>query len=67
MLTQERHSRILEIIKTKGSVKVSELCDALGASESTIRRDLSALTEVGKINKVRGGAMLLSQEFLNRE
>ena len=67
MLTQERHSRILEIIKTKGSVKVSELCDVLGASESTIRRDLSALTEVGKINKVRGGAMLLSQEFLNRE
>lgn len=67
MLTQERHGIILEIIKAKGSVTVSELCEALGASESTVRRDLSALTEIGKINKVRGGAMLLSQEFLNRE
>ena len=67
MLTQDRHGKILDIIKAKGSVTVSELCDALGASESTIRRDLSALTEIGKINKVRGGAMLLSQEFLNRE
>ncbi|MBQ9530976.1 MAG: DeoR/GlpR transcriptional regulator [Eubacterium sp.] len=67
MLTQERHSRILEIIKNKGSVTVSELCEIFNASESTIRRDLAALTAVGKINKVRGGAMLLSQEFLNIE
>lgn len=67
MLTQERHRQILEIIQNKGSVTVTELCEVLAASESTIRRDLSALTAVGKINKVRGGAMLLSQEFLNRE
>lgn len=67
MLTQDRHRRILEIIESKGSVTVSELCHVFGASESTIRRDLAALTAVGKINKVRGGAMLLSQEFLNRE
>ena len=67
MLTQDRHRKILELISNKGSVTVSELCDVFGASESTIRRDLAALTTIGKINKVRGGAMLLSQEFLNRE
>ena len=67
MLTQDRHRKILELISNKGSVTVSELCDVFGASESTIRRDLAALTAIGKINKVRGGAMLLSQEFLNRE
>jgi len=67
MLTQDRHSRILDIIKSKGSVTVAELCDVCNASESTIRRDLASLTAVGKINKVRGGATLLSQEFLNRE
>ena len=67
MLTQDRHGKILELISNKGSVTVSELCDVFGASESTIRRDLAALTAIGKINKVRGGAMLLSQEFLNRE
>lgn len=67
MLIQDRHSKILEIIKNRGSVTVPELCKILSASESTIRRDLSALTEIGKINKVRGGATLLSQEFLNRE
>ncbi len=67
MLTQDRYGKILELISNKGSVTVSELCDVFGASESTIRRDLAALTAIGKINKVRGGAMLLSQEFLNRE
>jgi DeoR family fructose operon transcriptional repressor len=37
-------------------VTVTELTQALGTSESTIRRDLNALAEMGKLNKVFGGA-----------
>ena len=40
MLNQERKKKILEIIEEKGAVSVTELTKMLGASESTIRRDL---------------------------
>lgn len=67
MLTQERRNKILEIISEKGSVAVGELTSVLEASEATIRRDLLALANLGKINKVHGGATLPEHEFLNKE
>ena len=56
MLTQERYHSILSIINEKHAVTVSELSKLLDTSESTIRRDLTALDQLGKINKVFGGA-----------
>ena len=67
MLTQDRKNKILELIGESGSVSVAELTQKLGASEATIRRDLSALANLGKINKVHGGATLPSHEYLNLE
>ena len=43
MLTEERYQYILEYLQEHGSVTVAELTGQLGASESTIRRDLNAL------------------------
>ncbi len=40
MLNQERKNRILQIVQEQGAASVSELTKILGASESTIRRDL---------------------------
>lgn len=56
MLTQERHDTILSILSERDAVTVSELARELGISESTIRRDLTFLSEAGKLNKVFGGA-----------
>lgn len=56
MLTQERYDKILNILNEKNAVTVTELTNLLDTSESTIRRDLSALAEMGKLNKVFGGA-----------
>jgi DeoR family fructose operon transcriptional repressor len=67
MLTQDRREQILEILKQNGSVEVSSLSAMLNASESTIRRDIAALSNVGKLNKVHGGATLLHQEFFQLE
>lgn len=67
MLTYERRQRILEYIEENGAASVVTLSEVLGASESTIRRDLSELSNLGKINKVHGGAMMKPQEFHNRE
>ena len=52
MLTQERHLQILAQLEEKGTVSVAQLTQLLGASESTVRRDLIALDRLGKLNKV---------------
>ncbi len=67
MLTQERRRQILELLHEKGSVSVNDLAEYFDSSESTIRRDLTALSELGKLNKVHGGATALPQEFLKNE
>lgn len=67
MLTQDRHSKILSILKEQGSVTVARLTQVLDTSESTIRRDLTALASAGKLNKVHGGATALNQEFVRLE
>lgn len=61
MLTQERHHEILELLNRQGTVTVSELARKLGASESTVRRDLATLDRQEKLNKVFGGATSLRQ------
>lgn len=61
MLTQERYQSILSIINEKNAVTVAELAQLLEASESTIRRDLTALDDMGKIKKVFGGATSITQ------
>ena len=61
MLTQERYQAILQILNEKNAVTVSELTQLLDTSESTIRRDLTALDEMGKLNKVFGGATSVKQ------
>ena len=57
MLAEERFSKILSIIESKGSATMQELMTALDASESTIRRDLNTMDENGLITKVHGGAI----------
>lgn len=57
MLTEERFAKILSILESIGSVTVQQLMTELDASESTIRRDLTALDAKGLLNKVHGGAM----------
>ena len=57
MLTQQRHEIILKLLKEKGSITVTEVRDLLDTSESTVRRDITALDKEGKLEKVFGGAV----------
>ena len=52
MLAEERFAMILDLLAQKRSATVLELCDALDASESTIRRDLTQLDRQGLLKKV---------------
>ncbi|EUJ39881.1 DeoR/GlpR family DNA-binding transcription regulator [Brochothrix campestris] len=56
MLTAERHQRITTLIEQQGIVKLNQLVTLIGASESTIRRDLSELEEQQLLKRIHGGA-----------
>ena len=63
MLTLERQNLILNILKEKKTVSITELTNELDASESTIRRDLTILDKLGKLSKVHGGAIVIDEYF----
>ncbi|WP_204122448.1 DeoR/GlpR family DNA-binding transcription regulator [Lacticaseibacillus mingshuiensis] len=56
MLTEERQRYILDLLQRQPIVKSQDLIQALGASESTIRRDLAELEAAGQLRRVHGGA-----------
>ena len=56
MLAKERQTYILDRVRERGAVKVSELTRALSVSDMTVRRDLDLLARQGFVDKVHGGA-----------
>jgi len=60
MKVQRRHRKLVEIIRENESASVEELAGHLSASRETIRRDLTKLSKMGKIQKVHGGAVMPS-------
>jgi DeoR/GlpR family transcriptional regulator of sugar metabolism len=58
MKIKNRHDKLVEIVRRQEKVSVEELATLLGASRETIRRDLTQLSEAGKILKVHGGATM---------
>lgn len=53
--TEERRNRLLELIRNRGFVSLPDLRDTLAVSESTIRRDLDVLEELGEARRTHGG------------
>ncbi|GAB5439502.1 DeoR/GlpR family DNA-binding transcription regulator [Falsiruegeria mediterranea] len=51
-----RPTKILEAAQTHGRVLVDELAEQLRVSPHTIRRDINALCEQGKLRRLHGGA-----------
>jgi len=54
----KRREKIVEFLKNKGSVKVKELTELLGATSVTIRSDLAALEKEEYLQRTSGGAIL---------
>lgn len=67
MLAEKRQDEILKIVNNKGSITVAELTMLLSSSESTVRRDLTLLDELGKLNKVHGGATSIKDLYNTEE
>lgn len=57
MNSTDRHEQILNLLRTRTSVQIVELSDALEVSRETVRKDLTELDQQGLLTKVRGGAI----------
>lgn len=62
MLTQERQTLIKNYVEKHDICRVSELCELTQSSESTIRRDLSEMDQLGLLHRVHGGAQAINPE-----
>ncbi|MFC3419986.1 DeoR/GlpR family DNA-binding transcription regulator [Salinicoccus hispanicus] len=60
MLVAERHQKIVELVKERKSIRVSELSDIFSVTEETIRRDLEKLEKESKLARSHGGAVYVS-------
>lgn len=67
MLTEERYKKILTMLDEKKSITVAEITGLLGISESTARRDITALSKAGRLTKVFGGAVTNDGTFITQE
>ena len=67
MLTEQRYEMILNLLEENKSVTVTQIKELLHISESTARRDITALHQAGKLIKVFGGAVALEGEVISRE
>lgn len=56
MFTDERYQIIKDLLQEQSIVKMQDIVQLTSSSESTIRRDLSALEDEGVLIRVHGGA-----------
>lgn len=57
MFAEERYQVILQMLEEESRVKVNQLTQHFGVSESTIRRDLQDMEEKGMLTRTHGGAV----------
>jgi len=62
LTTYERRQSLLDILRKQPGLRVPELAQALDISAGTVRNDLNALEEDGKLKRVHGGAVLNDQD-----
>ncbi len=53
---------LLDLLRTQPDLRVPEIARTLGVSEGTVRNDLDALEEEGRLRRVHGGAVINSQD-----
>ncbi|MEU3019908.1 MULTISPECIES: DeoR/GlpR family DNA-binding transcription regulator [unclassified Nocardiopsis] len=61
MIPAQRRELLLRELRGTGVLSVKELCDILGVSHMTVRRDIMTLEEEGRVRSVPGGVELASQ------
>src|SRR5690606_12884543 len=63
MLVAERYDYIVQLVNSRGSIRVTELSELCQVTEETIRRDLDRLEEAGQLRRSQGGAVSVKGEL----
>lgn len=58
MTTYERRQSLMELLRKQPGLRVPELAETLAISVGTVRNDLNALEQEGRLTRVHGGAVL---------
>ena len=58
MNTYERRQSLLELLRKQPGLRVPEIARATMVSEGTVRNDLNALEQAGRLTRMHGGAVL---------
>ncbi|MFJ9112497.1 substrate-binding domain-containing protein [Streptomyces sp. NPDC102283] len=53
----QRHERVLELVRERGSLRVAQLAEELGMSAVTLRRDVEALAAQGLVERLHGAVV----------
>ncbi|WP_406176783.1 substrate-binding domain-containing protein [Streptomyces sp. NBC_00996] len=53
----QRHERVLELVRERGSLRVADLAAELGVSAVTLRRDVEALAAQGRVQRLHGAVV----------
>jgi len=56
----ERQRELFRLVGRTGRLSIAQICEQFNISEATARRDLEALAEQGLVQRVHGGAVLVS-------
>ena len=57
---KDRQQQIAQLVERQQRISVADLCKLFSISEATARRDLEALAQQGKVDRVHGGAISIS-------
>jgi DeoR/GlpR family transcriptional regulator of sugar metabolism len=63
MLPLVRLEKIVELVRSRGNLSIEELCQALGVSSSSIRRDLAKLEACHELRRTHGGAVAVKESI----
>jgi DeoR family transcriptional regulator, fructose operon transcriptional repressor len=57
VIVEERRQRVLDLVSERGFIALTDLAQAVQASESTLRRDLDYWHQQGALRRTHGGAI----------
>ncbi len=64
---EQRREEIMELVRTRGSVRVAEISRMYGVSEVTVRSDLEFLEAQGVLSRTHGGAVGTGKHYINMD
>ncbi len=65
--TEQRRSKIMELVRRDGSVRVMQISRLFSVSEVTVRNDLEYLESQGQLNRIHGGAVSTGKLYANMD